>query len=94
MLPLNGPDILDASGRYGVSPSPYVIDLTPDDFKHVAYGTVNAYHYGLAHDTVTDDEFIDSFDSGDGGDVPIIEAASCLDLQTVFAGELRPAGAC
>ena len=32
VLPLNGPDILDASGRYGVSPSPYVIDLTPDDF--------------------------------------------------------------
>ena len=67
-------------GVTGCPRPPYVIDLTPDDFKHVAYGTVNAYHDRLAHDAVTDDEFIDSFDSGDGGDVPIIEAASRLDL--------------
>lgn len=49
-------------------------------FDHVADGTIDADHDGLAYDAVADDDFVDTFNGSDGAYVTVVEPTASLDL--------------
>ena len=61
--------------------------LRPDCLYHFLHGAFHADVHGTSDDAVPDIQFLDAFNGGDGGDVPVVESVTRKCAEPVLAGK-------